>query len=160
MFLRTTFIIPYIVFLPSSIDKKCIHLFYIEYPMIQRFRNFKIHFLSNYKFQDIFINKFGIYKKKLTNYLTYISSSDIINVRKSEYLLKLLINCKYCFDFQLSKVLSHLLLTFIGAIVLSTMFESPILGLEKVFLRPALKKFDKSDTSSRNSSEETIATNA
>ncbi|XP_015122529.1 nose resistant to fluoxetine protein 6 [Diachasma alloeum] len=59
-----------------------------------------------------------------------------------------------------AKVFSHLMLTFLGAILLSTMFESPILGLEKVFLRPVLKNLEKSDTSSRNSSEETTISDA
>ncbi|XP_063992303.1 nose resistant to fluoxetine protein 6-like [Diachasmimorpha longicaudata] len=59
-----------------------------------------------------------------------------------------------------AKVFSHLMLTFIGAILLSTMFESPILGLEKIFLRPVLKNLEKSDTSSRNNSEETTTSDA
>ncbi|KAK0094750.1 hypothetical protein PV326_010087 [Microctonus aethiopoides] len=52
----------------------------------------------------------------------------------------------------LSKVMSHLMLTFFGAVILSIMFEAPILGLERIFVRPGVKG---SDNSSTKRSEET-----
>ncbi|XP_011298798.1 nose resistant to fluoxetine protein 6 [Fopius arisanus] len=56
----------------------------------------------------------------------------------------------------LAKVLSHLILTFMGATVLSLMFEAPILRLEKVFLRSVLKNSDRPKTSRGTISEESV----
>ncbi|KAL7286330.1 hypothetical protein TKK_0019288 [Trichogramma kaykai] len=55
------------------------------------------------------------------------------------------------------KVLSHLMLTFAGAVLLSTMFESPILGIERIFLHKA-KKPSGSFTKKSDSEESTTTT--
>ncbi|KAJ8668277.1 hypothetical protein QAD02_009940 [Eretmocerus hayati] len=56
------------------------------------------------------------------------------------------------------KVLSHLMLTFGGAVLLSAMFESPILGIERIFLRRERSKSD--SLTKKNDSEDTSTTEA
>ncbi|XP_058803541.1 nose resistant to fluoxetine protein 6-like [Phymastichus coffea] len=58
----------------------------------------------------------------------------------------------------LGKVLSHLTLTFGGAVLLSVMFESPILGIERIFLRREIKP--SCTLSKKTDSEETTTTDA
>ncbi|OXU18191.1 hypothetical protein TSAR_005433 [Trichomalopsis sarcophagae] len=58
----------------------------------------------------------------------------------------------------LGKVLSHLMLTFGGAVLLSTMFESPILGIERIFLRRERKS--SATLTKKTDSEETTTTEA
>ncbi|XP_014212568.1 nose resistant to fluoxetine protein 6-like [Copidosoma floridanum] len=57
------------------------------------------------------------------------------------------------------KVLSHLMITFLGAVLLSTTFESPILGLERILLRRE-RKSSSTTLTKKTDSEETTTTEA
>ncbi|XP_034933564.1 nose resistant to fluoxetine protein 6-like [Chelonus insularis] len=56
-----------------------------------------------------------------------------------------------------SKVMGHLVMTFGGAVILSTFFEGPILGLERIFLRPVMEA---SKASKRDNQDGTDTTEA
>lgn len=53
---------------------------------------------------------------------------------------------------------SHIMITFIGALILCLIFESPIHGIEKIFLRIDRSKQQQSSDSSLNSDASTNIT--
>lgn len=61
---------------------------------------------------------------------------------------------EFVFYIQLGETLSHTCLTFLAALILCLLFESPIHGIEKIFLRKEAVKREKHSTPSMSTSEE------